>query len=176
MDLIDHLMSEHRQVEDVLATLAESDPGEARDALVDEITIALQTHMAVEEEFLYPIITDALGGDAREEAEVEHGLVREGLASLSELKDEPGFGAAVAMLNAGIAHHVDEEESEVFPQLRKHAAEQLDELDPHECLLAVNAQAIDLTKDELYRMAREVDLPGRSSMTRDELAEALAQL
>jgi hypothetical protein len=33
-----------------------------------------------------------------------------------------------------------------------------------------------LTKAELYEKAREVDLPGRSTMTKDELAEALRRV
>jgi hemerythrin-like domain-containing protein len=40
------------------------------------------------------------------------------LASVEKLVDEPGFGAAVAMLTAGIKHHVKEEETEVFPKLK----------------------------------------------------------
>ena len=31
----------------------------------------------------------------------------------------------------------------------------------------------DLTRDELYERAREIDLPGRSEMTKEELVEAL---
>jgi hypothetical protein len=33
-----------------------------------------------------------------------------------------------------------------------------------------------LTKAELYERARQVDLPGRSTMTKDELAEALRRV
>jgi DNA end-binding protein Ku len=33
-----------------------------------------------------------------------------------------------------------------------------------------------LTKAELYERAKEADLPGRSSMTKDELAEALERV
>ena len=43
----------------------------------------------------------------------------DGLDKLAQLDDEPGFGATVAMLKAGINHHVKEEEQEVFPQLKK---------------------------------------------------------
>ena len=33
-----------------------------------------------------------------------------------------------------------------------------------------------MTKAELYEKAREADLPGRSTMTKDELAEALRRV
>ncbi len=37
---------------------------------------------------------------------------------MNELVDEGGFGAAVAMVTAGIKHHVKEEETEIFPKLK----------------------------------------------------------
>jgi iron-sulfur cluster repair protein YtfE (RIC family) len=174
MDLIDQLTSEHREAENLLARLKETDPGSARDQLVDELTAALRTHMAVEERFVYPVVAETLGEEPEEEAEVEHQLAREGLQKLDQLRSEPGFGAAVDMVEAGIAHHVQEEEKEIFPKLRQEAADQIAELDPEECKSAVASDTIDLTKEELYRQAQKADIDGRSSMTKEELAQALA--
>jgi hypothetical protein len=66
---------------------------------------------------------------------------------------------------------------------------QLAEVDVRERLAATNghkarsAKATDididideLTKEELYQMAQELDIPGRSQMTKDELKEAVLQL
>jgi len=174
MDLIDQLTSEHREAEGLLSRLKETDPGSERDRLVDQLTAALTTHMAVEERFLYPVVADAIGQEPEEEAEVEHRLAREGLAKLDQLRAEPGFGAAIDMVEAGIAHHVEEEENEVFPKLRDKASEQIEQLDPDECKAAVQTDTVDLTRDELYRQAQEADIAGRSSMNKDELSEALA--
>ena len=64
------------------------------------------------------MVDEYVGHEAEKEAETEHGLAREGLTAVEDLVDEPGFGAAVAMLTAGIKHHVKEEETEVFPALK----------------------------------------------------------
>jgi hemerythrin-like domain-containing protein len=74
--------------------------------------------MQIEESLVYPLVAARVGPEESEEAETEHGLAREGLEKMSELVDEPGFGAAVAMVTAGIKHHVKEEETDVFPALK----------------------------------------------------------
>jgi hemerythrin-like domain-containing protein len=74
--------------------------------------------MEIEENILYPIVAKEVGAEDEEEAEIEHSLAREGLAKLAERVAKPGFGAAVEMLKAGIAHHVEEEETELLPELK----------------------------------------------------------
>lgn len=201
MDVLEHLMQEHRTAEDLLAQLARSDAGPQREQLLGELTDALTTHMAVEERFVYPLLAETVGNEESDEAETEHDLTREGLAQMQALVGVHGFGAAVAMVTAGIAHHVREEEQELFPQLRQQAGEQLAQLDPEELEAAVKrdgpnrtnrsrtrngtqhgngrngtqGDGDDATKEELYARAQEADIPGRSRMTKEELAAALAR-
>ncbi|HKY14964.1 MAG TPA: hemerythrin domain-containing protein [Microthrixaceae bacterium] len=168
MELLDHLTQEHRKVEELLGTLASSDEGPAREATLAELESSLSTHMAVEETFLYPLVTKVIGAEDEEEAEVEHGLARDGVAKLRELVAEPGFGAAVDMVTAGIGHHVKEEEQELFPQLRAEAADQVRALGtPDELEAKVKS------KSELYDQAKDAGVRGRSRMSKDELAEAV---
>ena len=169
MDLLEHLTKEHREAEDLIARLAETDPGSERDRLIDELTDALTTHMEVEEQFLYPITLEVIGEEEAEEGNNEHDLARDGLKQLRELKDEPGWAAALDMVKAGIDHHVEDEEQEMFPQLREKAGDRIAALDPEKL-----EASIDLTKEQLYRQAKEAGVEGRSDMTRDELAQALA--
>ncbi len=112
------LKADHREAKKVLTALADSDEGNEREQMVGEIDHALRLHMQIEEELVYPLIKSELGAEDEEEAEVEHGLAREGLTKLTELVAKPGFGAAVEMLKAGILHHVEEEESELLPELK----------------------------------------------------------
>jgi len=180
MDILDHLTKEHRKVEQLLHQLDSSDDGEQRRVLVRQLSKSLEVHMTVEELALYPIVTDLLGEETGNEAEAEHTLTREGLAKLNDIVDEPGFIAAVEMLQAGIGHHVSDEEEKVFPQLREQASEQLAKLDPDELEQRAKEQlakgSVDLTKEELYRQAQEAEISGRSSMTKEELAQAVAEV
>jgi hemerythrin-like domain-containing protein len=113
------LKRDHREVADMLKTLESSKPGARRRSTVDKLTAALELHMEIEERNVYPLVEQRVGEEEAEEATVEHGLARNGLRQLNELVDEPGFGAVVAMLTAGIKHHVKEEETEMFPQLKR---------------------------------------------------------
>ncbi len=113
------LKRDHREVAQMLKTLEASKPGTRRRQTVEKLTQALELHMEIEERDIYPVVQRVVGEEEAEEAGVEHGLAREGLADLRRLVDEPGFGAAVAMLTAGIKHHVKEEEQEVFPELKR---------------------------------------------------------
>ena len=113
------LKRDHREVAQMLKTLDSSKPGARRRQTVDKLTQALELHMEIEERDIYPVVQRVVGQEEAEEAGVEHRLAREGLSELQRLVDEPGFGAAVAMLTAGIKHHVKEEETEVFPELKR---------------------------------------------------------
>jgi len=177
--VLDHLMQEHRQVEKMLDELSDAKEDE-RAPLLDQLESALGQHMVVEEQHIYPIVEQVIDGETEEEAETEHGLARDGLAKLRELEDQPGFGAAVDMLTAGIKHHVQEEEEEVFPKLRAEASDQIAALDLEQLGMGTDtrrgsANGSEPTKAELYERAKEVDLEGRSTMSKDELKDALAR-
>jgi iron-sulfur cluster repair protein YtfE (RIC family) len=113
------LKKDHREVEQMLQRLQESRPGTRRRQTVDKLEAALTLHMGIEERLIYPLVAEVVDQESEQEAEVEHNLAREGVAKLRALVDAPGFGAAVAMLTAGIKHHVREEEREVFPELKR---------------------------------------------------------
>ena len=156
--LLDQLETEHRQVEELFAKLEKADSEGDQRPLVDELVTALTRHMEIEETEVYPEVAN-VDAEMEQEAETEHQLGRDGLATLQTMVGQPGFGAAVAMLKAGISHHVEEEEGEVFPSLRE----------------ALGYPAGDSSKRELYKQAQAAGIEGRSTMTKDELAEAVQQ-
>ncbi len=112
------LKADHREVEQLLKRLADTDEGDERNELAHEVNLKLTAHMEIEESIVYPPVSDVVGEDDREEAEIEHGLARQGLATMMSMLELPGFGAAVQMLAGGVSHHVEEEERELLPELR----------------------------------------------------------
>jgi iron-sulfur cluster repair protein YtfE (RIC family) len=133
MDVLDHLQEEHRKVEKMIAELESTNEVAERDPILADLGDALATHMAVEEERIYPIVDDRLGSEKAREAQREHDTTRDDLAQLVEQADGSGFASALAKFKTDISHHVQEEETEIFPQLRQKAPDEIAALgDPHQ--------------------------------------------
>jgi hemerythrin superfamily protein len=182
MDVTKMLEADHRTVEDLFRRI-EGAEGAERQPMIDELATSLRAHMELEESVVYPAMKPVVGDEAVEEGNVEHELARKTLEDVMRLApDEPGFGAALDALKAGISHHVEEEEDEVFPKLRSKGAKVLAGMATPfmqkrvEVGLPMDADALAAasTKDELLAEARSADVEGASSMTKAELAGALA--
>jgi hemerythrin superfamily protein len=182
MDVTKILEDDHRKVESLFDQIDKAE-GDDRLPLIDELATSLRGHMQLEEQIVYPAMKPITGEKTVEEGNAEHTLARKGLEDVLKMApDEPGFGAALDALKAGISHHVDEEENEVFPKLRKQSSQVLDEMATPfmQQRLALglpmeaDALAAAASKDELVAEAKGAGVDGASSMTKDELAEALA--
>jgi hemerythrin-like domain-containing protein len=112
------LKADHREVERLLKQLADIDEGSERKRLAKDVAAKLTAHMDIEESIVYPPVASQVGEEDREEAEIEHRLARQGLDTMMSMVDQPGFGAAVQMLLGGIGHHVEEEETQLLPELK----------------------------------------------------------
>jgi hypothetical protein len=174
-DLLSQLEAEHRQVETWLEELEHAEEPDERLDLLGRIERALGEHMQVEELEVYPLLEE-LDHETAEEAQNEHDSARELLGKVREAApDTPGFGGLVAALKGAISHHVEDEEGEAFPKLRE---EMGDRIPParatRESAGASTAGTDGMTRDELYEKAKELDISGRSSMSKDDLAHAVA--
>ncbi len=117
--VIDMLTEDHKVV-DALMTSYDGADGERRDRLVHGIIESLTKHTRIEEQILYPFIRAEVpdGDELVDEAEQEHQEAKDEIAKLSDLSpDDPAFDEAFQTLRDGVRHHVEEEETEVFPKL-----------------------------------------------------------
>jgi hemerythrin superfamily protein len=89
--------------------------------MVRAVCAELKAHTTIEEEIFYPAVRAAIEDeDLMNEAQVEHQSAKELIAQLEGMKpDDPMYSAIFTVLGEYVLHHVKEEESEMFPQVRK---------------------------------------------------------
>jgi hemerythrin superfamily protein len=118
-DAVELLTADHRKVDGLFAQI-ESSSGADKDEAVRQVTRELSIHAAIEEQIVYPVMRRSLpDGDAKvEEAIAEHQTVKETLAEIEHLGSSAERDHKLGSLMAGVRHHVEEEESGLFPELR----------------------------------------------------------
>jgi len=193
-DIVELIKSQHRQVDDLLKEAEEkAEKGDKAGipALLEQISTLLLPHSEAEESFVYPTIAEL---DTSERDEVHDGtaehhhveaLLRELLAQDPE---SPGYDGKLAAMAGELRHHVEEEEQELLPVLSENCSDgQRAELGDRfaaatgsadvrsDAAVPPGAEAglSEASKSELYEMAKEQDVPGRSTMSKDELAQAV---
>ena len=86
-----------------------------------QICEELTRHSTIEEEIFYPAVRKAAkaSGDLVDEAVVEHAAARDLISQLMQMDaGDDLFDAKVRVLGEQVMHHVEEEESEMFPKAR----------------------------------------------------------
>ncbi|MFL5313128.1 MAG: hemerythrin domain-containing protein [Myxococcales bacterium] len=129
MNAIDLLKQQHRQVEKLFAAIEKAGPDE-KEKLFDEVADALAVHAAIEEQHFYPATKDARTEELLQEAVEEHLSVKRIIADLLEMEpDDAQFDAKIKVLQEQVEHHVEEEETELFPKVQKlHSKDELEDL------------------------------------------------
>jgi len=122
-DAIALLKEDHREVEKLFKQFENAGDTSQRTKrrLVDSMTTALTNHAAIEEQVLYPWARDTIddADDDVLEAYEEHRIVKWLLTELSTTSPaDERFDARVTVMIELLRHHVQEEESELFPDVR----------------------------------------------------------
>ena len=125
MDILDKLKQEHDEVGVLLKKLVDADNSAERKALVKKIKAALVPHLRAEEKVVYDAILALKDKDAKtdgEEGYLEHELGDKTLAKLTKISNamSPAFTATAKVLKELVEHHVEEEERNVWADVRKH--------------------------------------------------------
>lgn len=122
-DAIELLTADHKKVRDLFEQFdGLSDRSKAsKKKIADQICMELTMHTEIEEKIFYPAVRKPLNDkDLLDEALVEHASAKDLIAQIQDM--DPGdelYDAKVKVLAEQIEHHVEEEETEMFPRLRK---------------------------------------------------------
>jgi hemerythrin superfamily protein len=124
MDAVTLLRNDHKTVEGLFKKFEKAGPNahKTKQDLVEKIIEELSIHAAIEEQVLYPAAREADPDDEDLvlESLEEHHIVKWVLSELDGMSPEDErFTAKVTVLIENVRHHVEEEESDLFPALRK---------------------------------------------------------
>lgn len=124
MDAIALLKADHKTVEQLFRKYEKAGPNayKLKRKLVDQMVHELSVHASIEEQVFYPAVRareEELGGTVLNSLE-EHHVVKLVLAELDGMPPEAErFDAKVHVLMENVRTHVLEEESELFPAVKK---------------------------------------------------------
>ncbi|MEU6547169.1 hemerythrin domain-containing protein [Streptomyces sp. NPDC046859] len=132
-NVIDELMTDHREVEELFGRIEALPPGDKKRKLyADQVTIELVRHSVAEEEYLYPAVRKHVaGGDAIADREIEDHAEAEQIMKDLEGCDveDTAFNRLINRLTTEVRAHIADEEQNLFPRLRAACPpEALDEL------------------------------------------------
>jgi iron-sulfur cluster repair protein YtfE (RIC family) len=124
-DILDTLKKEHDEVAELLSQLVKSDRAAERKAFLKQIKTALVPHLRAEEKVVYNGIYALKDQDAKQdsaEGYMEHQLAEKMLATLEQIGNamSPEFAAGSKVLKEMIEHHVEEEENNVWKDVKRH--------------------------------------------------------
>jgi hemerythrin-like domain-containing protein len=125
-DVIEILEQDHREVEQMFGELealrgaATDEAKSRRKELSEQVTIELVRHSVAEEVLVYPQVEKKVSAEQAEHAREEHAEAEETLHRLEKLDpDDPAFDVELATLIEEIRHHIEDEEGEMFTQMRR---------------------------------------------------------
>jgi hemerythrin superfamily protein len=123
VDILDTLQAEHDEVQDLLKKLTQSETAREQKSLLNQVKQALVPHTKAEEEVVYNPVSALSGEKAKidgAEGFTEHALATATLMQLDTLApNTPEFKAAAKVLKELIDHHVQEEERNIWSQVRE---------------------------------------------------------
>ena len=124
MDAIALLRQDHREVERLFKQFEKAGPRahKTRRNIADKVIKELSVHAAIEEQVFYPAIREAVEEteDTVLESLEEHHIVKWTLTELDGMDPEAErFVPKMTVLMESVRHHVEEEEDELFPEVRE---------------------------------------------------------
>jgi hemerythrin superfamily protein len=119
-DVVDILTTDHHEVLDLVGRIPTADAASRRD-MADTVIAELMRHSVAEEMYVYPAMREHLpGGEAAVQDDIEeHQQLVEVMKELEGVDSaDPRFLEVLGRLEGVLRHHVSDEETEQFPQLR----------------------------------------------------------
>jgi hemerythrin superfamily protein len=120
MNAIDLLESQHREVEGLFEQLEDAEDDDECEQIFIQLADKLAMHAKIEETHFYPAVRANRTEEILTESLEEHLAIKRVLADLIEMElDDETFDAKVKVLQETVEHHVEEEENDLFPKVKR---------------------------------------------------------
>jgi hemerythrin-like domain-containing protein len=121
MDAVELLRQDHENIRAMLGQIEESQDTSTREQLIKEAMGELVLHETIEEEILYPALTEhPKTKELALEAYEEHGVVEALMAEMQDVGvEDETWMAKFTVMKENLEHHIQEEEDEMFPQAQQ---------------------------------------------------------
>jgi hemerythrin superfamily protein len=179
-DVVDLITADHRELQRLFDQLKSQ--RDSRPLLVPVVAALLAAHSRAEEAAVYPAARDEAGEtDEVAHSQQEHLEAEQLLHRLTGTDPSSSrFDGLLEEFVSAVNHHIDEEESAVLPGMRERIDDKRRQQlgDAFASVRAEHLMAGDasqLSRGELRQQAENVNLPGRSQMSKEELAKQLQQ-
>jgi hemerythrin superfamily protein len=153
MDAIELLKQQHREVEELFEKFEKAGEGKS-EVMMDlfaRIADNLAAHATIEEKLFYPSVYVGPTADKLQEAVEEHLSVKRVIADLLDMDpSDAQFKAKMKVLQELVDHHVEEEEKQLFKDVKKLMGK--DEL-------AVIGEQMEAMFDELIQTEPRMQVP-----------------
>jgi hemerythrin-like domain-containing protein len=130
-DAIAMLKADHQKVRDLFQQYEATSDAEARWTIAEEVFIELETHAQLEENIFYPAVNEEIdeGPELVKESFAEHETMKNLIQQLRDMgPHRQGFDAKFRELLQHVEHHVEEEETEMFPLAEEEMEEDMRDL------------------------------------------------
>jgi hemerythrin superfamily protein len=122
-DVLDTLKKEHDEVQELMSDMVDSRNAAERKALVKKVKAALVPHSKAEEKIVYDAVIAAKGEKNRvdgAEGYLEHAIASQTLLKLDKITPatSPEFTATAKVLKELLDHHIQEEERNIWADVK----------------------------------------------------------